>query len=322
MSTDHRNLNFASTGVEALLSNQNFSMLLKSWIVFKQQCLDKEDVRNFMSINNFLPWREEIVMDEWNFKNSYSHPEYDRHLCVEMKKQQWWSYLDFWFQLCLENQYFYIKNVNLTVGKIDVGIFCKKPCFLSKMKQKLYGFLEQIRNESEFNRLQGYPSLYESNFVNENNSRFSNERKRFILFGPLACCNSNRITNIKFCHRNRCGFEDDLYWEVKFAKEMQLTNVDEEYYSSDVNEDSDVAYEVQYVLDIAEAREHRPNDDHDPDDVVGSICYNQFIHPLTSVLLFQKEEVFQRVIFGNWNGDELLDYQYNTNEEITINYPY
>ena len=180
------------------------------------------------------------------------------------------------------------------------------------MHRKIYGFLEVIDEETfEMLRFQKHPSLYEDyRHVDEDDPHFTPKKKYFIIFGALSCVNSDVGLPIKFSHRDRsCAYEDNLKWELVFSRE-----------TVDCEIDNIESYEIIYDIDVIEVKER--------DGIsatVGDVLYSRprKVHSVTHQTNLYKYEYFYRVYFGSWTDvDHILDYKYEKNQEVRINYNY
>ena len=81
----------------------NYSMFVKrAWTLFKYLCIDNNEVREFVTINSFKPWKEPNKYPDWKYREEYSSRRHDECLNAELKEKQWIAYLDFWHFDCLQ----------------------------------------------------------------------------------------------------------------------------------------------------------------------------------------------------------------------------
>ena len=147
-----------------------------------------------MQIDLFKPWCNVAENEEWKYKPHYAHAEVDGWMDDFEKEKQWYAYLD----LCFQNRFIYLNQVEFFPGVFDIGVFCKQKVPLKFLYTKIFGYLEEI-TYAKFNELKelGHPSLYHyNNHVNIHDARFTSENHYFVLFGELSCVNYD-ITSIQ-----------------------------------------------------------------------------------------------------------------------------
>ena len=79
------------------------------------------------------PFEHLIEHPEFNYRQEYSKEILDNMLTEEEKEKQWFGYLDIWFIDCLQNDYFYVKQVHLNSQVFDIGVFCKQQVSLQRI---------------------------------------------------------------------------------------------------------------------------------------------------------------------------------------------
>lgn len=96
--------------IDDFMMNAIYSMFVKSWTLFKHLCIDNKALKEIMSVKGLKPWRVKGY-PLWRYREEYGSSKCDHDLSSEERKKQWLQYLDFWYQHCLRNEYFYVDQV-------------------------------------------------------------------------------------------------------------------------------------------------------------------------------------------------------------------
>ena len=94
---------------------------LKAFTLLKNLGIDDNKVRMRMQIDSFKPWCNVAENEEWKYKPHYAHAEVDGWMDDFEKEKQWYAYLD----LCFQNRFIYLNQVEFFPGVFDIGVFCK-----------------------------------------------------------------------------------------------------------------------------------------------------------------------------------------------------
>jgi hypothetical protein len=220
--------------------------------------------------------------------------------------------MDHWNKEFLHNDAMEIQDVFLTEGIQDIGVFTKLSITLDSISKKAHGYLDEI-SPALFEELKrrGFLSMYCTNELSENSNDTSVGRhcRYWILFGILACVNSDRSLQIYFAHRNMFGWSSEpLMWKLCFSKSSHHF----------IGDGIIVAMEVSTNVNVTEFQVN--DDSFDSTEVT----YNHYAEPneITGLQDFTRFSYICRVMFGGWRRGEMINYCYNTNQQVLINYDF
>ena len=271
--------------LDVILSIEKISVRLIAFMIYRSNYIDE----NKYYVD--LPWREKNLPlgSVWSFHKIYANRVDTANLNIEQQVRLWFSYLDYWHNLCNNlNLSYIIKLVDYNEDELDFGLFAKSYVSLCKLSNEICGFLEEI-DEDVFDMLHelGHPSLFiDPKFIDINSKNFSATKKYFILYGPLSLANPdmNQMHNIHFT--NKCISHTDeplLISEIFFKETFTVDSDGTKTFKSDI-----------------ELLEHNA-------DEIDDFSPSKFVY---------------RVMFGMWdkNGKMNTDYVYEPNDQILVKY--
>lgn len=291
------------------LHHPNISIFNKSFWIFYLYGIKNIETRNMLKLSrHFAPWNYPESYVVWSYHEEYA---FDRgELSINEAVIMWKKMMDFWCKDLLHNDYFYISEVDLIPGIHDVGVFSNGVNSLETLSNNLYGYSEEVPkllfddlNERQFFSLYSYSEV-------SDNSRYTSRQFTFaIIFGVIACCNSDLSSGNFFAHRNMISGEAErLVSRIEYSSRSHVYNencltafVRKQIKSEVLSSDEIENFELLFL---------------------NTIVYEQAASAnlVTKSFDLTRTSHIPRVVFGKWRQNKIVDYIYDDDEQILINY--